>query len=517
MNTVLTRRSTLVWAILLLGLLIGLRFFVEPITAALEAQWGPLLVNQQFHPMRWLWAFEATQPIRPSRWLLLTIALIPTLYLVLSRISLPQKTWVYVAICVGMFALYWLFRAKIGYGDAGRYEDYMLRGIVPGAEGQTPDPKVLFMSSPLSTALFYVVYHVLFPGVFSAEDAIAFVHATIGLIYVTAMVWSVQRYVAGAAKLPVLLLLLSIPATVHFFGYREATSVTPGLAGAYIALALWQLHTPKLWKLVLASFIAGLATAAHGVGYMLAASVAYLWLSYLVHTIREKQLINGVLGVLLGAVSYFGPFRFFFFLSYRNPSWVFGHPKGDSGDAWQGLLPQNWLGTLRLGCANSGVRPPERWCYPVFSKHQFFDLLSGTFRLWPAGLIVMLIVVLTLLYLARNYEWRNVLNDVWHSRILFLSAVFAGALGFLLLFPPMLGFIQDWDLFGPSYIVMATVTALFMGFYIPDAVWKKPVFRLTVSIMIALNLASLTEFLFWLQPRFFGETLVPLLQQLGIG
>ncbi len=517
MNTSISKPWLAGYAILIVCILIGLRFAVEPLTAALESAWGPLLSAQFHHEMRWLWAFEGTAPVTISRWALLVVVGTLGSYLLLSQQKIQPNTLILITLVVAAAALYWILRPKIAYGDAGRYEGYMLRGILPGLEDQPPDPKVLFMSSPLSTALFYVVYHVLFPGMFSAEEAVSMVNIAAGVIFVASSMWVVSRWIKPEARWATILLLLTIPATVHFFGYREATSVTPGLGIAYVALALWYLDDPKLWKLLLAALIAGLSTAAHGVGYMFGASLLYLAAGYALKQYQQGRLGNGVLGAVLTVAFYILPFRAFFWLARRNPDWVFGHPTGDSGDALTWLLPQNWLTTLRLDCRGSIALPIDRWCYPVFSEHQFFDLLSGTFRLWPAGLIALLVAALVLVQLARGYNWSNAVAEFWNSRLMFFIAVFCGALGFLLLFPPMLGFIQDWDLFGPSYIVMATVTAFLMGMYLSADTWKSPLFRLTVSLMIGLNLAGLTEFLFWLQPYFFGETLVPLLRQFGLG
>ncbi len=483
-------------AVLLVFLALFLvRYNAMQLLAFFEARFGPLLVTQHYQPMHWFWAFDNSEPIRVTRWFavvilgfvsLFSLEWLPSLKATLNKL-LQHPLAMPVIMLLGML-IFWYFRVLFAWGDTGRYEGY-LRGPF-GQDNTDFVPFIFFMSAPLTTALFYLAWITdLFA---SAEDAIAIVNVLAGGVYIWGGLRLIKSMTGKHAHYLQLLLLLSAPFLTLFFGYREATAVAAGCFSVYCYAGYQFLQTKSLRWFLLASLVIGISTAAHNIGIILIPAWAILFWVFIRSSIERKVLNLIVSGVLIAL-----PLAIMFGFALTFPERVPGTLAGDALLADQ-VREGGLVVLLRRSCIGSGTAEPKGWCYALGSGYQLMDLANLTMFLFP-GMFVLLPVMLGVV--ARNWQKISLVT-------LFALANVAAGAAFTILFPPVLGFLQDWDLFAPAYLLSSL--GLLMLYLENETPWLhalKPV----LFGAIALNLASLLELTFLLQTWLFGRVIFPML------
>ncbi|MFQ5409985.1 MAG: hypothetical protein ACE5FI_16375, partial [Anaerolineales bacterium] len=224
-----------------------LRFGSTRLDHYLFNSFGVFQTAQRFGATTWLWALNGTTPLRLERWLVVVVGSVALFYFALKVLDsprAPRKLWllpptrrflVYGAVAALFAAIFWLLRLKIAYGDVGRYEDYMLRGVLPGQSGP-PQPKALFMSSPLTTLAFFGVHFGLFGGALSPEDSVALANVFAGWLFIVGAFMFVEQ-LSERLRPAGFLALATLPAAALFYGYREATAFSAAFMLIFLALA----------------------------------------------------------------------------------------------------------------------------------------------------------------------------------------------------------------------------------------------------------------------------------------
>ena len=536
----------MLFAIALLTLAyIALRFGSAGIDTRLEALGGVFPSTQRWGKVTWLWAFNGTSPLRLERWLLTFVLSASGFHTLLGSrfarrfgelLGHPSRRtqWLFLtAFVLVCMALFWMLRLKIAWGDTGRYEDYLLRGVVPGQTGP-PQPKLLFMSAPLTTLTFYAFYYGYFNRFLTPENAVALVNVCAGGIYIVSALALVRR-LASPLRMFAVLWLLTLPATALFYGYREATAISAAFAVLYLVAAWWALHTDQARLILLAALALGLAAAGHGLAFMLAPSLFLLLLRDLLRRMRRGSWIKAGTLVMLSILFFLGPLLILFWVADSSPDLVYGAPGGDAGFE-QAFIRGDWSLALRLYCEEAG-RSPSDLCYPVFSLFQWVDLWNITSRLDPA-LPVIVIAAVLVGFMSYRQEWfwkftpqgsgaldrdqrrmrlaRDSVRRLIESPAIFWVAVSAGSLTFLILWPPGLGFEHDWDLYAPVYLIFMVVLLLAVRRRILDTGQITQPLRAAGALLLALNFSGLVEILLLLQPHLFGGVLLPYLQSQGV-
>ena len=538
--------SRLLFAIALLTLVyIALRFGSAGINIRLETLGGVFPSTQLWGKVTWLWAFNGTSPLRLERWLLTFLLSVIGFYALLGSrfarrfgelLGPPSRRthWLFLgAFVLVCMALFWMLRLKIAWGDTGRYEDYLLRGVVPGQTGP-PQPKLLFMSAPLTTLTFYAFYYGYFNRFLTPENTVALVNVCAGGIYVVAALALVCR-LASPLRIFAALWLLTLPATALFYGYREATAISAAFAILYLVAAWRALHTDQARLILVAALALGLAAAGHGLAFMLAPSLILLLLRDLLRRIRSRSWIKAGTPALLSILFFVGPLLILFGVADSNPNLVYGAPGGDAGFE-QAFIRGDWYLAFRLYCGEAG-RSLSDLCYPVFSLFHWVDLLNITARLDPAfPVIVISAMLVAFMSNRREWFWKSTargsraldrkqrrmplgwdsVRRLIESPAIFWAAVSAGSLAFLIFWAPGLGFEHDWDLYALVYLIFMVVLLVGVRRRIPDIGQITQPMRAAGAILLALNFAGMVEFLLLLQPHLFGSVLLPYLQSQGL-
>ncbi len=477
-----------------LVLLFLIRINADALLANFEARFGPLLTTQLFHPQHWFWAFDQTQPITVRRGFAMIIALfggflaldnLAALKSVLSRFF--QTKAAPIVICLLAFATFWYFRVLFSWGDVGRYEA-MLAGTI-GVDNTNFVPQIFFMSAPLTTALFFLSW---ITGIFeTAENAIAMVNVLAGVVYV----WCCLRLVRLSENKDYawvsLLLFVATPSIGLFFGYRETTSVVTGTFALYALASVYFLRTAQTRYFLLASLAIGVGAAAHNIAIILLPSWALLAILVLQANAAKsvKPLLSAMALIAL-------PLALMFALAVLMPDRVLGPLSGDAV-LGEEIAEDGLSVLLRRSCIGSEAGDPVSWCYPLGSIDQIMDILNLSMLLLPGWIILVPILVVGL---------RR--NGLFNKETLFCLANIVSGIAFIVLFPSILGYLQDWDLYAPAYLQIV----LFFAIWVinqPDYLrnWMKPL----LFSAVAVNIVGIIELIFVLQPWLFGRVIFPML------
>jgi len=490
------RHPYLVVTLILLAAHIVLRFASAQIEPRLESVFGIFPITQRWGAMSWLWGFRDTAPLYLSRWLMV-LGLVLAAAVVATRMT-RQDIWakwidplstrkrflLFAAIAMLFAVFFWAMRLKIAWGDYARYTDYMLRGLQPGQTSNPSPPTILFMSSPLGTTLFYIVWRILNPLGWQPEETVAMANVIAGAIFIFSLLtlvhqWKLTRRVAVFA------VLVTLPAVTMFFGYIEVTPLSAALSVAYLAIAQSWFDNPTLAKSFGASLVLGLAFTSHGWAGVLLPSLIFL----LAMRPASSRILQW-----LGSFTLFALPSFVFRIAATlRPDWVYGPPGGDSGNFQFALFTHGLSAVFRDECLTAQF---PNLCYRLLSPYQFVDVAGFIARMSPVLFVLALVALVKTSEFLKNSE----VSWFW-----ILVALFSAA--FLFYWPPAFGLEHDWDLYAPS-VIAVTIAIGGVTANLPPPFWDRADVRYSLAVLFSWNAAGMLEHALYLQAWLFREVIL---------
>ncbi|MBI5081300.1 MAG: hypothetical protein HZB17_08380 [Chloroflexi bacterium] len=496
------RHPFLIASLALVAAHIILRFASAQLEPRLESVFGIFPITQRWGAMSWLWGFRSTAPLYLSRWV---VVLGVTLAVAVGATrAMRQNVWarwidplstrnrflLFAAITFLFAAFFWLMRLKIAWGDYARYTDYMLRGLQPGQTSNPNSPTILFMSSPLGTTLFYIVWRILNPFGWSPEETVAMSNVIAGAIYVFSLLILVHQW-KTTRRVAVFAVLASLPAVTMFFGYIEVTPLSAALSVTYFAIAQSWLDKPALAKSLGASLVLGLAFTSHGWAGVLLPSLIFL----LLVRPASSRLVQWIGSLALFAL----PSLVFRIAATLRPDWVYGPANGDSGNFQFAIFTQGLSAVFRDECLTAQF---PNLCYRLLSPHQFVDVASFISRMSP----VLFALVLIALFKTSEVAHTAKTSEVWRTAFFWiLVTIFSAA--FLFYWPPAFGLEHDWDLYAPS-VIAVTIAIGGITANLPPAFWDRADVRYSLAVLFSWNVAGMLEHALYLQAWLFREVIL---------